>query len=62
MSGTSYYYIVADIDGTPRYVARDGGYSDDFDMALRFNDRDAAEFYRAAMSEKYKAKVLRFMT
>ena len=68
MSDTSFYYIVAEIDRTPCYVACDGSYTDDFDMALRFDDREAAEYYRTAMSEKYKtamsekykSKVLRF--
>ena len=60
MSNNSFYYIVVEIDGASFYVARGGSYSTDFDMALRFDDREAAECCRAAMPEKYKTKVLLF--
>ncbi len=60
MPGVKFYYIVISIDDVPFYVARDGDYTAAFEQALRFDDRDTADDYRAAMSEKHEAKVLPF--
>ncbi len=60
MLDTSFFYIVAEVNGALRYVTHDGSYSDDFDLALRFDNREAAERYQTSVLEKHRAKVLLF--
>ena len=43
MLDTSFFYIVAEVNGALRYVTHDGSFSGNFDLALRFDDREAAE-------------------
>ena len=53
-----FYYIVITSCGTARYVSRDVGETEDFDRAMHFASREAAEDYLLRLPDGNGARVL----
>lgn len=57
-----FYYIVITTCNPPRYVSRELGETEDFDCALHFTSREAAEDYLFRLSNSGCARVLAYVT